>query len=96
VGPLAYASIAAIEWRKEIMRSLGMTTINRVYSIRLKSSGVIGLGEDRPVPKSESYTTLAGEAAGALAQRARVQLVKRPMAEGKTGFRTPWGNERAP
>lgn len=95
-GSLAYTSIAAIEWREEAMRSLGLTTINRVYSIRLKSGGVIALGEDRPVPRSEAYTTLAGEAARALAKRAGVGMVKRPMAEGKTGFLTLWGNERAP
>lgn len=95
-GPLAYSAIAAIEWREEAMRSLGLTTVNRVYAIRLKSGGVIALGEDRPVPHSEDYTSLAGDAARALAQRAGVTVVKRPMAEGKTGFLTLWGNERAP
>ncbi|MFN7055593.1 hypothetical protein [Hyphomonas sp.] len=96
VGPLAYSSIAAIEWREEAMRSLGLTALNRVYAIRLKSGGVIALGEDRPVADTGQYTALAGDAARALANRARVQLVERPMAEGKTGFLTLWGNERAP
>lgn len=95
-GPLAYSSIAAIEWREEAMRSMGLSTLNRVYAIRLKSGAVIALGEDRPVQHSDSYTSLAGDAARALARRAGVKLVKRPMAEGKTGFLTLWGNERAP
>ncbi|MFN4024080.1 MAG: hypothetical protein ACK4MQ_04560 [Hyphomonas sp.] len=95
-GPLAYAAIAAIEWREEAMRSLGLSTVNRVYTIRLRSGGLIALGEDRPVQHSESYTSLAGDAARALAKRAGVALVQRPMAEGKAGFLTLWGNERAP
>lgn len=95
-GPLPYSSIAAIEWREEAMRSMGISSLSRVYAIRLKSGALIALGEDRPERHSKTYTSLVGDAARALASRAGAQIVERPMAEGKTGFLGLWGNERAP
>lgn len=93
-GPLAYSAIRAIEWREEAFRTMGMATINRVYAIRLKSGGVILLGEDRPIPKTFDYTKLAGDAARALAEKARVPLRQMPMVEGNGGFLTLWGTSR--
>lgn len=95
-GPLAYSAIAAIEWREEAASSLGLTAINRVYALRLKSGGVIILGEDRPIPQSDDYTRLVGEAARAIANRARVPVRQQPMAKRKSGFLTLWGNQRPP
>lgn len=95
-GTLDYSAIAAIEWREESARTLGLGTINRVYAIRLKSGGVVILGEDRPVPDTHAYTTLAGEAARALARRAGVGIRQLPMAEGRVGFLTLLGTARAP
>lgn len=93
-GPLSYGAMQAVEWREEAIETMGLTTINRVYAIRLKSGGVILLGEDRPIPKTVNYTTLAGDAAGALARTAGVSLRKRPMAKADGGFLTLWGTAR--
>lgn len=93
-GPLPYSAIRAIEWREEAFRTMGMATINRVYAIRLKSGGLILLGEDRPIPKTYDYTTLAGNAARALAQKAGAPLRQVQMAEGNGGFLTLWGTQR--
>ncbi|ABI76428.1 hypothetical protein HNE_2940 [Hyphomonas neptunium ATCC 15444] len=93
-GPLAYASIKAIEWREEATHAMGLTTINRVYAIRLKSRGVILIGEDRPIPKTLDYTTLAGDAARALARKAGTGMRQLPLARGDGGFLTLWGASR--
>lgn len=93
-GHLAYSAIRAIEWREEAYRTMGLATINRVYAIRLKSGGLILLGEDRPIPKTYDYTTLAGDAARALAKKAGAPLRQMPMAEGNGGFLTLWGTQR--
>lgn len=93
-GPLAYSAIRAVEWREEVTRTMGMTTINRVYAMRLKSGTVIILGEDRPIPKTMAYTRLAGDAARALSQMANAPLRQLPMAEGKAGFLTILGASR--
>lgn len=93
-GPLAYSAIRAIEWREEAYRTMGFATINRVYAIRLKTGGVILLGEDRPIPKTYDYTALAGDAARALAKKAGVGVRQTPMAEGNGGFLTLWGTQR--
>lgn len=93
-GPLAYSAIAAIEWREEAASSLGLTAINRIYALRLKSGGVIILGEDRPIPDGGSYTRRAGDAARAIADKARAPVRQLPMAKGKSGFLTLWGNQR--
>lgn len=93
-GPLAYSAIRAIEWREEAIHTMGFATLNRVYAIRLKSGGVILLGEDRPIPKTLDYTSLAGDAARALADKAGVAMRQLKMAEGKSGFLTLWGTSR--
>ena len=93
-GPLACSAIRAIEWREEAFRTMGMATINRVYAIRLKSGGLILLGEDRPIPKTYDYTTLAGNAARAQAHKAGAPLRQKQMAEGNGGFLTLWGTQR--
>ena len=93
-GRLAYSSIKTVEWREEAIHTMGLTTINRVYAVRLKSGGVILLGEDRPIPKTLDYTTLVGEAAEALAQYSGAQMRQLPMARGDGGFLTLWGASR--
>ena len=91
---LSYGAIRQLEWREEITPSLGLTTINRVYGVRLKAGGVILLGEDRPIPKTTSYTTLMGEAAHALAKAAGVPVRQLQAAQGDGGFLTLWGASR--
>lgn len=93
-GPLPYSEIDALEWREEAVRSFGMAAVNRVYAVRLKSGGVILLGEDRPTGREGQYMLLAGAAARALAKRAGVRLNPIPMAEGKGGFLTLLGTSR--
>jgi hypothetical protein len=93
-GTLPYSDIEAVEWREEAVRSFGLAAINRVYAIRLKSGGVVLLGEDRPVGKQGQYMTLAGTAARALAKQASVKLQELPMAEGAGGFLTLFGISR--
>lgn len=95
-GPLAYSAIRNIEWREEAFRTMGMASINRVYAIRLKSGGAILAGEDRPIPSTDEYTSLVGEAMRALAERAGVKVRQLPMARGKGGFLTLWGTARPP
>lgn len=91
---LSYGAIRQIEWREEITSSLGLTSINRVYGVRLKAGGVILLGEDRPIPKTTSYTALMGDAARALAKAAGVPVRQLEMAQGDGGFLTLWGARR--
>lgn len=91
---LSYGAIRQIEWREEITFSLGLTTINRVYGVRMKDGGVILLGEDRPIPKTTSYTALMGDAARALAKAAGVPVRQLEMAQGDGGFLTLWGARR--
>ena len=93
-GPLAYSAIKCIEWREEAFRTMGMASINRVYAIRLKSGGAILAGEDRPIPNTDDYTSLVGEAMRALAARAGVKVRPLPMAKGEGGFLTLWGTSR--
>ncbi len=95
-GPLPYASIKAIEWREEATHTMGLTTINRVYAIRLKSGGLIFLGEDRPIPKTLNYTSVSGDAARALAKRAGAGMRQLQLARGDGGFLTLWGASRPP
>lgn len=91
---LNYAAIRQIEWREEVTSSLGLTTINRVYGVRLKDGGVILLGEDRPIPKTTRYTALTGDAADALAKAAGVPVRQLETAQGAGGFLTLWGARR--
>lgn len=91
---LSYAAIRRIEWREEITSSLGLTTINRVYGVRMKEGGVILLGEDRPIPKTTRYTALTGDAARALAKAAGVPVRQLETAQGAGGFLTLWGTRR--
>ncbi|MBK8197187.1 MAG: hypothetical protein IPK75_02365 [Acidobacteria bacterium] len=93
---LAYADIRQVEWREEAITSLGMVTINRVYAARLKSGQLILLGEDRPIPKTSEWTTIAGEAAEALARQAGVPVKRLSIARGSGGFLTLWGTSRPP
>lgn len=93
-GVLPYSEIEAVEWREEAVRSFGLAAINRVYAIRLKSGGLLLLGEDRPVGKQGQYMTLAGATARALAKRAGVKIQELPMAEGSGGFLTLFGTSR--
>lgn len=91
---LSYGAIRQIEWREEITSSLGLKTINRVYGVRLKEGGVILLGEDRPIPKTTSYTTLMGDAARTLAKASGVPVRQLETAKGAGGFLTLWGARR--
>lgn len=91
---LPYSEIRQLEWREETFTSLGLVTVNRVHAIRLKDGGLILLGEDRPIPKTAAYTTLAGEAAQALAAAAGVRLRQIKSARGEGGFLTLWGARR--
>lgn len=91
---VSYDTIRQMEWREEVTSSFGLTTINRVYGARLKDGELILLGEDRPIPKTTAYTTLAGDAARALASAARVPFRQMETATGKGGFLTLWGASR--
>gem|GEM_PF-6872886 len=91
---VSFAAIRQIEWREEVTSSLGLTTINRVYGVRLKDGGVILLGEDRPIPKTSSYTKLMRDAADALAKAAGVPVRQLEKARGDGGFLTLWGARR--
>lgn len=93
-GPLAYAAIKGLEWREEATHTMGLTTINRVFAIRLKSGAVILLGEDRPIPKTLTYTSVCGDAARALAKKAGTGMRQLPLARGDGGFLTLWGASR--
>jgi len=92
---LSYGAIRQIEWREEITSSLGLTTVNCVYGVRMKDGGIILLGEDRPIPKTTSYTALMGDAARALAKAAGVRVRQLETAQGDGGFLTLWGARRA-
>ncbi len=89
-----YDDICQLEWREEAITSLGMVTINKVYGVRLNDGRLILLGEDRPIPRTNLWSTLAGEAAQALARAAGVGLRRQPMARGEGGFLTLWGTSR--
>lgn len=91
---LPYDEISHLEWREEAMSSLGIVTVNHVYGLRFKDGILILLGEDRPIPRTMEMTTLAGEAARALARRAGVPIKRHPMAKGEGGFLTLWGKSR--
>ncbi|MFN4226435.1 MAG: hypothetical protein ACK4HR_08965 [Hyphomonas sp.] len=93
-GQLPYAGITQVEWREEAVRSFGMAAVNRVYAVRLKSGGLILIGEDRPTGREGQYMTRTGSAARALAKQAGVRLIQLPMAEGKGGVLTLIGTSR--
>ncbi len=95
-GTLAFADIAAIEWREEATESFDIVTINHVYALRLKDGQVLMLGEDRPIPRTDDRTTQMQTAAQALAKALGVPLRRLAIARGKGGVLTLWGASRPP
>lgn len=91
-----YREISHLETRTEAISTFGMTTLNTLYAARLKSGELILLGEDRPIPRTGLWTSLAGDAAKALARAANVTMKRFPAAEGSGGFLTLWGTSRPP
>lgn len=87
---LPYPEISHLEWREEMITSLWLRTVNRIYAVRLKSGELIILGEDRPIPKTSDYTRLTSDAAHALARAAGVPLRQRKAAHGKSRFLAFW------
>ena len=91
---LQYDEIRQLEWREEAITGLGVLTVNKVFAVRLKNGQLILLGEDRPVPQTGLWSTIAGEAAQGLSRMARVSMKRLPMAHGEGGFLTLWGASR--
>lgn len=91
---LPYDEIRHLEWRDETVTSFEIVTVNKVFAVRLKSGVLILLGEDRPIPRTGLWSTVAGKAAHALARAARVPLKRQPMSRGEGGFLTLWGTSR--
>lgn len=87
---IAYSGISHLEWREETITSLWLRTVNRIYAVRLKSGELIILGEDRPIPKTSTYTRLTSDAAHALARAADAPLRQRKAAHGKSRFLAFW------
>jgi hypothetical protein len=95
-GTIPFADIKAIEWREEATESFDLVTINHVYALRLKDGGLLMLGEDRPIPRTNDWTTHTGDAVQALARALGAPIGRLPMARGKGGFLTLWGASRPP
>lgn len=91
-----YSEISHLETRAEAISTFGLATLNTLYAARLKTGELILLGEDRPIPRTDLWTSLAGDAAKALSRAANVPMKRFPTAEGSGGFLTLWGTSRPP
>ncbi len=89
-GTLQPAQLECVEWREEVYTTLGLTTIVKVYVLRLRTGELIMLGEDRPIARTTDYTRLVGESADALADWIGVPLRQRAMARGDAGIFGVW------
>lgn len=93
-GTIPLAEIKAVEWREEATESFEIVTINRVYALRLKDGSLIMLGEDRPVPRTDEWTSNMHDAAQALSRALGIPMRRLQMARGKGGVLTLWGASR--
>jgi hypothetical protein len=85
-----YADIQAIETRLEAYGSWHMEIMQRAYVLHRKSGELIFLFEERALATAMA-SSLFGDIAADLAQRAGVPLKDLGMAEGRGGLLCVWG-----
>jgi len=74
------AAIAAVDWRQESFRSLGLTAMHEAYALALKDGGRLVLGGDKAMTQPFFAT-----AAEAIAERAGAPIRDLGMVDGKGG-----------
>jgi hypothetical protein len=85
-----YSDIEALETRLEAYRSMGMASMQRPYTLRLRNGELIFLFEERAIGtgmQSDFYTSILRD----LVARARCPVRDLGMVEGKGGALAVWG-----
>jgi hypothetical protein len=85
-GEVLLSALAGVEWREERYAMGPVGVVVQAWSLRLKDGQRIVLGEDRPIPRTGTYTTLMRRSGEAIARAAGLRPMRLQRADGDAGF----------